>query len=1315
MMGQHPDMHDVTAGTEKQGARRIAATSPLVFIHSAHRASSTWFWSKFRELPSTYCFYEPFNFTLQWITTEKASWLSGDTWESRHAATGPYYREYAPLIRGKHGVELFDPSMTMKWFIPHDGLRGGLRQSEIDYLSGLVRLSEEFGKTPVFGDCWSLGRARAIKQKFGGYHILQFRNLWLQWLSHLWYKQVTGSRTFYCSIFDTIFRDSDPYFKYLVEHGLKLAADPRTGKDPKASSLRWNRSYVNFSRDDDKVRQLELLPEPRTFALFMGMRLYLYLHAQLFADLTADATRMARDSRYRTDLERAIQVETGLSVSFADAADLGRPNGVEFDHQSVDWEEIREHARMAAQMLSEYGAPADLAANATILVEETMEEMRRDTSRSVTVTIPSSPATSTSLDASEATIAAEGRDKTIGLCMIVKNETKVIRRCLESVLPLVDYVLVVDTGSMDGTQQMIRDFLTEHQTKGDVIDEPWRDFAYSRNFALAKLREIKGVDYALIIDADDALELDPGFDPRAFKAQMSADLYDLPVRHGHVVHHRAQLFRNQLPFSFKGVVHEYLEAPSGHLKRETITEFAVRASTGGARNENPRKYQDDAAVLERALATETDLFLISRYTFYLAQSYRDCNEREKALANYLKRAELGFWNEEIYVSLVEAGNIMATLGKPFDEVTSAYERAAQTVPTRAEALHAASRYCRDKGKNAEGMEFARRGINLIQPNGLFVQSWIYDYGILDEFAINAYWAGAFSELLDASLKLLASDKLPSSMIKRVAANAKFATEKLPAAKPLNLGRLGAEDLIKQHTLVPQRSLHSRVKHSPRVLVAILAKQKENALPLFLDCIEGLDYPKSSIVLYVRTNNNTDRTERILRDWVARVGHLYHSVEFEAGDVSERVERFSEHEWNAARFKVLGAIRNQSMRRAQDLGCEYYFVADVDNFVRPATLRELVALDLPIASPLLRSIDPARFYSNYHAEIDANGYYMSCEQYIWLLERRVRGVVEVPVVHCTYLVRADVIPQLTYEDDSGRHEYVIFSDSARKAGIPQYLDNRQVYGYVTFGEGGEHYVSGGIQRARTLLRSADDKAGIAATLPQLPAPAVTITGPNGDHPLAIHVKHAFDEAMADRGKLDKRILAFPGASGRKYRLFINTLVGLLDDARYLEIGSFTGSTLCTAIVDNKVKALVIDNWSQFGGPVKEFMHNVAEFRGSGAIISILERDFRGVDYAHIGKFNVYMFDGPHTERDHYDAVNLALPALDDHFLLIVDDWDWGQVRSGTEQAISDNGLTKKLWIEVRTTMDGTTPAIGHQQSDWHNGYLIAVMSKQVLTS
>jgi hypothetical protein len=228
------------------------------------------------------------------------------------------------------------------------------------------------------------------------------------------------------------------------------------------------------------------------------------------------------------------------------------------------------------------------------------------------------------------------------------------------------------------------------------------------------------------------------------------------------------------------------------------------------------------------------------------------------------------------------------------------------------------------------------------------------------------------------------------------------------------------------------------------------------------------------VLYVRTNNNTDRTEAILREWIARVGHQYAAVEFDAEDVAERVQQFNIHEWNTTRFSVLGRIRNISLRKALDHGCQFYFTADVDNFVRPCTLRELVALNLPIVAPFLRSINPGAFYANFHAEVDSAGYYRKCDQYMWVLTRFVRGIIEMPLVHCTYLLRADVLADLTYEDATERHEYVVFSDSARRAAIPQYLDNRQIYGYITFDKDDpNHYIESGIEHASELLRSEID--------------------------------------------------------------------------------------------------------------------------------------------------------------------------------------------------------------------------------------------------
>ncbi len=646
----------------------------------------------------------------------------------------------------------------------------------------------------------------------------------------------------------------------------------------------------------------------------------------------------------------------------------------------------------------------------------------------------------------------------ICLNMIVKNEAPVIRRCLDSVRPIIDHWVIVDTGSTDGTQEIIREHLRD--LPGELHERPWRDFAHNRSEAL-QLACGKG-DYTLIIDADDALEISPDTTLPA----LNADSYTIEIRDATTVYSRTQLVRSALPWRYEGVLHEYLTCngagPCGQLSG-----IRMRRNHDGARRKDPETYRRDASLLEAALRTETTPFLLARYRFYLAQSYRDCREWARALEHYLVRAGQGFWQEEVFISLYSAAQLKQQLGHPDQDVIDAYLRAGDALPSRAEALHGASRFCRQKKRYEEGYQFAKRGLEITMPSdALFVEPWIYETGLLDELSVNAYWSGHFRDSLDASLKILATGKLSGADMQRIVSNARFASERMP--QDPNLGSLGVKAFEQQHALVPPRALRSRLGGVPRVLVTILAKQKEAFLPLYLKCIESLDYPKSSIVLYIRTNNNTDGTERLLREWIGQVGDLYAGVEFDAEDVETPVEQFGAHEWNATRFHVLGHIRNVSLSRALEHQCDFYFVADVDNFVRPCTLRELVALNLPIVAPLLRSLGPGDVYSNYHAEIDANGYYEECDQYSWILNRCIRGVIELPVVHCSYLIRADVLDDLTYQDGSARHEYVIFSESARKQGIPQYLDNRQVYGYIAFGEGHDSHITNGVERAKELL-------------------------------------------------------------------------------------------------------------------------------------------------------------------------------------------------------------------------------------------------------
>lgn len=402
----------------------------------------------------------------------------------------------------------------------------------------------------------------------------------------------------------------------------------------------------------------------------------------------------------------------------------------------------------------------------------------------------------------------------------------------------------------------------------------------------------------------------------------------------------------------------------------------------------------------------------------------------------------------------------------------AYSRAAEALPTRAEALYQASRYCRLKARYQEGYQLAKRGLAIsLPPDALFVEPQVYEFGLLDELSLNAYWSGHHRESLDAALKILATAKLSASELQRVVANAQFAAGRLPAVP--NLGSLGTEDLVAQHPLPPPRLLHSNRSKSPYVLVTILAGQDDDALPLYLSCIEALDYPKSALVLYIREHNVTDGTAHLLRRWVERVGDLYASVDFK-DDLADAVTE-SDVVWerDLKRSRIAGHICNNSLFRATELGCAYNFIASSRNLIRPCTLRELVALDLPIVAPFLRSISPHDLYSNYHAEVDINGYYAECDQYMWILNRRVRGIVEVPVVNGTVLIRGDQLNQLTYEDGTSRHEYVIMAEAARRRQIPQYLDNRQLYGYILPAANLESDVAEAIERAGILLASEID--------------------------------------------------------------------------------------------------------------------------------------------------------------------------------------------------------------------------------------------------
>lgn len=370
----------------------------------------------------------------------------------------------------------------------------------------------------------------------------------------------------------------------------------------------------------------------------------------------------------------------------------------------------------------------------------------------------------------------ENKRKTVCLNMIVKNESHVITRCLKTVKPFIDYWVILDTGSTDGTQDVIKEFMKD--IPGEIQEDAFVNFEYSRNKALGYA---KGkADYVLFIDADEELSYAEGFK----LPSLEKDYYHITVNNNGNEYVRRMLIKNDLNWRWKGVLHEVIVCHDAQTC-ETIKGIKNIYHTDGARSKDPLKYQKDAQILEEAVRKNPKS---TRNTFYLAQSYRDAKMYAKALEWYTKRVEMGGWDQEVFWAMLEIGRMKHHLEMPPEVFMPDFLNAYQFRPSRAEPLYYISHYYRQQENYLPGYLFAKLASEISAPDDiLFVRKWMYDYGIPLELSICAYWIGNYAECKQISEKILTIKELPESVRECVEQNLWFANRKLNATfkiKPL---------------------------------------------------------------------------------------------------------------------------------------------------------------------------------------------------------------------------------------------------------------------------------------------------------------------------------------------------------------------------------------------------------------------------------------------------------------------------------------------------------------------------------------------------
>lgn len=339
----------------------------------------------------------------------------------------------------------------------------------------------------------------------------------------------------------------------------------------------------------------------------------------------------------------------------------------------------------------------------------------------------------------------------ICLVMIVKNESEIITRCLQSISPFISSWSISDTGSTDGTQEIIINFFEKEGIKGHLWEDKWENFGKNRTLAFENAKKVTTDGYYIVMDADSVFS-----GKLEVPLEKTNNSFYIPIQNGDIFHRRQLLFNAKLPWIYKGVLHEYPYCADAVGPIGNITEGKILDSTTGKRNDDPEKYVKDAALL----LEEVEKAPTPRDCFYLAQSYRDAGKKHEAARWYQRRTGMDGWDEEIYISFLNLGRLVENKWEKLSFFKQAWR-----IKNRLEALTEIMRIHRQNNDLKRSWQEGLKGILIERDDeSLFTEMPVYDYQFLDELSIAAFCVGQkdFCRLLFDRMK-----NIPESQRSRI--------------------------------------------------------------------------------------------------------------------------------------------------------------------------------------------------------------------------------------------------------------------------------------------------------------------------------------------------------------------------------------------------------------------------------------------------------------------------------------------------------------------------------------------------------------------
>lgn len=351
----------------------------------------------------------------------------------------------------------------------------------------------------------------------------------------------------------------------------------------------------------------------------------------------------------------------------------------------------------------------------------------------------------------------------VWLNFIMKDEAGRVGRMLGGLSGKVAGVCGVDTGSGDGSIEVVREWCAAAGVECDVsvrvFNAPGEAFPFAdaRNYALMCAR-LHAPDRILFLDCDEELI-----------GEIPDDTGDFGVAF-HVTKDTGSrgtdllIMRGDLPGHFTPITHEAF-LPSVEHRQEFISGAYILSHADSARRQSGKKLEHDAALLEKWVGEHPE---DSRAWYYLAQTYYGQERWNLACSTYEHRLTLGGHPEENWMSLYSRAVCLERLGEPRPLVVDAYLSVYSANPERNEPLCALWSYlfgmggenCPDLGL----LDLLTQGMRRSEPvEGMYVDPSAYTWR--PEFMRGCVriargdWKGAWSALTRALESQLPEEEL----------------------------------------------------------------------------------------------------------------------------------------------------------------------------------------------------------------------------------------------------------------------------------------------------------------------------------------------------------------------------------------------------------------------------------------------------------------------------------------------------------------------------------------------------------------------------